>query len=59
MLLRKFCIPAGKGAATVATLAKNSEFAEVNSDNEGSLLMAFRGAIVRLRLDMYSVVPHQ
>ncbi|KAH9741464.1 Sacchrp dh NADP domain-containing protein [Citrus sinensis] len=42
VLLRKFCIPAGKGAATVATLAKNSEFAEVNSDNEGSLLMAFR-----------------
>ncbi|KAK9224718.1 hypothetical protein WN943_009754 [Citrus x changshan-huyou] len=31
-----------KGAAMVSTLGKNSEFAEVNIYNEGSLLMALR-----------------
>ncbi|KAH9789973.1 Sacchrp dh NADP domain-containing protein [Citrus sinensis] len=34
--------PLEKGAAMVSTLGKNSEFAEVNIYNEGSLLMALR-----------------
>ena len=44
-----------KDAAMVSTLGKNSEFAEVNIGNEGSLLMALRGEIIPLILD----VPHQ
>ncbi|KAK9224709.1 hypothetical protein WN943_009745 [Citrus x changshan-huyou] len=42
-----------KDAAMVSTLGKNSEFAEVNIGNEGSLLMALRGEIIPLILDMW------
>ena len=48
-----------KGAAMVSTLGKNSEFAEVNIYNEGSLLMALRGEITPHWLDVSSIVPHQ